>query len=169
NGDFWQLVDQHDSDAPQGVELTGEDVALLTYTSGTTGPPKGAMNTHANVLNVARSLQAWIDLGPSDVVLGMAPFFHITGAVVNAVIAMLSGSNLVLIGRFQPELALEAFAEHHVTYTVGSITAYNAMMQIPWAKREHFASARLLYSGGAPIPPSTVEQFEARFGHYIHN
>src|SRR5699024_1063063 len=91
NGDFWQLVDDHTADAPPAVELTGEDVALLTYTSGTTGPPKGAMNTHANVLNVARSLQAWIDLGRNDVVLGMAPFFHITGAVVNAVIAMLSG------------------------------------------------------------------------------
>ena len=99
----------------------------------------------------------------------MAPLFHITGAVVNATIALLADATLVLANRFHPEVALEAFAEHGVTFTIGSITAYNALSQVPGVSREHFRSVKLLYSGGAPIPPSTVERFRERFGLYIHN
>src|SRR5699024_7439159 len=62
-----------------------------------------------------------------------------------------------------------AFSEHGVTYTIGSITAYNALMRLEEAGPEHFASVKTLYSGGAPIPPSTVARFRQRFGHYIHN
>jgi len=168
-GDFWQLIARHRGQRPEAVGLTGDDVALLAYTSGTTGPPKGAMNTHANVLSVVHNYGRWADLGPSDAVLAIAPFFHITGAVVTCAVSLVAGCNLVLIGRFHPEVALEAFKEHRVTNSVGAITAFNAMMQVPWASKEHFASVRLLFSGGAPVPPATVADFEQRFGHYIHN
>src|SRR5690606_34447268 len=151
------------------VILSGDDVALLAYTSGTTGPPKGALNTHANVLSVVHNYSRWADLGPSDAVLAMAPFFHITGAVVTCAVSLVAGCNLVLIGRFHPEVAIEAFKEHRVTNSVGAITAFNAMMQVPWASKEHFSSARTLFSGGAPVPPATVADFAQRFGHYIHN
>src|SRR5690625_2746112 len=127
------------------------------------------MNTHANVLNVERSYARLLGLGSSDVVFAMAPLFHITGAVVNGTVALIEGCPLVLINRFHPEVALEEFEEHGVTNTVGSITAFNAMYEVPWAERRHFASARLLYSGGAPIPPATVERFQQRFDVYIHN
>jgi long-chain acyl-CoA synthetase len=99
----------------------------------------------------------------------MAPLFHITGAVVNATISLLTDTTLVLAGRFHPEVAVEAFAEHGVTYTIGSITAYNAIYGLPQAGPEHFAAAKALYSGGAPIPPATVERFQERFGVYLHN
>jgi long-chain acyl-CoA synthetase len=169
DGDLVELVARHRGGRPADVDLTGDDVALLTYTSGTTGPPKGAMNTHANLLAVTSTYAAWVGLAPGDVVFAMAPLFHITGAVVNATISLLSDTTLVLVNRFQPEVALEAFVEHGVTFTIGSITAYNALSQVPGASREHFRSAKLLYSGGAPIPPSTVERFRDRFGPYIHN
>jgi len=74
-----------------------------------------------------------------------------------------------MTGRFRPEVAIDAFVEHGVTFTVGSITAFNAIHQVPHASREHFASMRSVYSGGAPIPPPTVERFRERFGVYIHN
>ena len=64
---------------PEPVELGLDDVAFLGYTSGTTGPPKGAMNTHRNVVFNARTYRDWIQLGPEDSVLGVAPLFHITG------------------------------------------------------------------------------------------
>lgn len=168
-GDFWQLVGKHRGQCPEPVILSGDDVALLAYTSGTTGPPKGALNTHANVLSVVHNYSRWADLGPSDAVLAMAPFFHITGAVVTCAVSLVAGCNLVLIGRFHPEVAIEAFKEHRVTNSVGAITAFNAMMQVPWASKEHFSSARTLFSGGAPVPPATVADFAQRFGHYIHN
>ena len=169
DGDLVELVGRHRGETPPPLDLAGTDVALLTYTSGTTGPPKGAMNTHANLLAVTSTYGAWVGLAPGDVVFAMAPLFHITGAVVNATISLLTETSLVLINRFQPEVALEAFSEQGVTFTIGSITAYNALSQVPGASPEHFRSVKLLYSGGAPIPPSTVERFRERFGLYIHN
>ncbi|MFG3097994.1 class I adenylate-forming enzyme family protein [Streptomyces sp. NPDC048202] len=169
DGDLVALIDEFAGRGPSPVQLTRDDVAFLTYTSGTTGPPKGAMNTHGNALAVVATCAPWTGVSDGDVVFAMAPLFHITGAVVNAAISLLTDTTLVLTGRFHPEVALEAFAEHGVTYTIGSITAYNAIFELPQAGPEHFASVKNLYSGGAPIPPATVERFEERFGAYIHN
>ncbi len=169
DGDVRDLVERFRGGRPQPVDLTVDDVALLAYTSGTTGPPKGAMNTHGNLLAVVGSYGTWITLGPDDVVLAVAPLFHITGVVINAAIALLTGATLVLANRFHAEVMLEAFAEHRVTFTIGSITAFNAIYQLPQASREHFATVKLLYSGGAPIAPATVERFQQRFGVYIRN
>lgn len=154
---------------PADLAVSRDDIALLTYTSGTTGPPKGAMNTHGNLLAATSSFASCVDLRPGDVVFAMAPLFHITGAVINATLALLHDATLVMANRFDPDVALDLFVEHGVTFTIGSITAYNALSQLPHASREHFASVRCLYSGGAPIPPATVERFRDRFGHYIHN
>ncbi|GGU83654.1 hypothetical protein GCM10010275_18640 [Streptomyces litmocidini] len=169
DGDLVALIGEFEGRGPSPVEPTRDDVAFLTYTSGTTGPPKGAMNTHGNVLSVVATCASWMGVGDGDVVLAVAPLFHITGAVVNATISLLTDTTLVLAGRFHPEVALEAFAEHGVTYTIGSITAYNAIYELPQAGPEHFASVKALYSGGAPIPPATVERFRERFGVYLHN
>ncbi|MFD4324870.1 class I adenylate-forming enzyme family protein [Nocardioides sp. NPDC058538] len=169
DGDLVALVEECRGLRPAAIDLTRDDIALLTYTSGTTGPPKGAMNTHGNLLAVTSTYARWTGIEPGDVVFGMAPLFHITGAVVNAAVALLSDATLALAGRFHPEVALETFAEQGVTSTIGSITAYNAIAALPQASAEHFATAKRLYSGGAPIPPATVERFEERFGHYIHN
>ncbi|MGX1507902.1 UNVERIFIED_CONTAM: long-chain acyl-CoA synthetase [Streptomyces graminofaciens] len=169
DGDLVALMGEFEGRSPSPVELTRDDVAFLTYTSGTTGPPKGAMNTHGNVLSVVATCASGMGVSDGDVVFAVAPLFHITGAVVNATISLLTDTTLVLAGRFHPEVALEAFAEHGVTYTIGSITAYNAIYELPQAGPEHFASAKALYSGGAPIPPATVERFQERFGVYLHN
>lgn len=168
-GDLLELIAAHRGGRPPAAEVTADDVALLTYTSGTTGPAKGAMNTHGNVLAVASTYGAWADVAAGDVVFGMAPLFHITGAVANAALALLHDTTLVLANRFHPEVALEAFSEHAVTFTIGSITAYNAMYQVPTAGPDRFASVKHLFSGGAPIPPATVKRFEERFGVYLHN
>ncbi len=168
-GDLLELIAAHRGGRPPATEVTADDVALLTYTSGTTGPAKGAMNTHGNVLAVASTYGAWADVAAGDVVFGMAPLFHITGAVANAALALLHDTTLVLANRFHPEVALEAFSEHAVTFTIGSITAYNAMYQVPTAGPDRFASVKHLFSGGAPIPPATVKRFEERFGVYLHN
>ncbi|HCA84743.1 MAG TPA: acyl-CoA synthetase [Streptomyces sp.] len=169
DGDLLTLVREFENLRPTPVRPAHDDIALLTYTSGTTGPPKGAMNTHGNVLNVAATYGAWTGLDDGDVVLAVAPLFHITGAVVNAVVSLITDTTLVFINRFHPDVALEAFAEHGVTFTIGSITAFNAIYELPQAGPQHFTSVKALYSGGAPIPPATVERFQSRFGVYIHN
>lgn len=169
DGDLMALIESFRGRVPEPASVAGDDIAFLTYTSGTTGPPKGAMNTHANVLAVTTSFARFADFGSGQVVLALAPLFHITGAVVIAALALTENAALVFTGRFQPEIALEAMSEHGVTYSVASITAYNAMMNCPVAAPEHFTSIKTLFSGGAPVPPSTIAQFQKRFGHYIHN
>lgn len=169
DGDLVDLLQRYAGRTPAPAEVSSDDLALLTYTSGTTGPPKGAMNSHGNVVAVARSFADFVDIEPGDVVLAIAPLFHITGAVINATLGLICDTTLVFAGRFRPEVVLDAFLEHRVTYTIGSITAYNALMKLDYAGPEHFASVKILYSGGAPIPPSTVDRFQERFGHYIHN
>ncbi|MFF5635959.1 class I adenylate-forming enzyme family protein [Streptomyces sp. NPDC012825] len=169
DGDLVTLIGKFAGRRPSPARPTRDDLAFLTYTSGTTGPPKGAMNTHGNVLSVVATCASWTGLSDGDVVFAMAPLFHITGAVANATLSLLTDTTLVLTGRFHPEVALEAFAEHGVTFTIGSITAYSAIHELPHAGPEHFASVKALYSGGAPIPPATVERFRERFGIYLHN
>ncbi|MEW1901700.1 AMP-binding protein [Streptomyces sp. NPDC086147] len=169
DGDLVALIGEFAGRRPSPVRTGRDDLAFLTYTSGTTGPPKGAMNTHGNVLSVVETCAAWTGVSDGDVVLAVAPLFHVTGAVVNAAISLLTDTVLVLTGRFHPEVALEAFAEHGVTFTIGSITTFNAIHELPQAGPEHFAAVKTLYSGGAPIPPATVVRFQERFGVYIHN
>jgi long-chain acyl-CoA synthetase len=169
DGDVMALVREYDGTAPSALEITSDEIALLVYTSGTTGRPKGAQNTHGNVLNVAVNFSEWAHLSTGDVVFALAPLFHITGAVINAVVSLITDTTLVFTGRFNPDVVLEAFAEHRVTYTISSITVFNAILELPHAEPRHFSSVKALYSGGAPIPPATVDRFRRRFGVYIHN
>jgi len=169
DGDLRAILDAHAGQRPGPVTVSPDDPAFLTYTSGTTGPPKGAINTHRNFLHSVLNYGRWLMMEPGDVVYAIAPLFHITGLSLNAGIALLNDATLSMSGRFEPSVALDAFAEHGVTTTVGSITAFNAFMRVAGADARHFATARLLYSGGAPIPPATIEAFRSRFGVYLHN
>lgn len=146
-----------------------DSTALLTYTSGTTGPPRAAIATHRQLLASTRAFIELTDLNKDDVVLTIAPLFHITGAVINAAVALASGCPLVLTGRFDPVTVLNLIDREKVTFTAGSITAYLALAELQTCQVDSMRSIRLLYSGGAPIPPATVERFETQTGHYIHN
>jgi long-chain acyl-CoA synthetase len=77
--DMAALIERHRGQTPADVSFGPDDTAFLTYTSGTTGPPKGAMNSHGNVVFNSQAYRQWCGLGPGDVVLGVAPMFHITG------------------------------------------------------------------------------------------
>ncbi|MBV9203816.1 MAG: AMP-binding protein [Actinobacteria bacterium] len=167
--DLAGLLARFDGRAAPAVTLGPEDVAFLTYTSGTTGPPKGAMTTHRNVVFNAQTYRDWIGIGPHDVVLGVAPLFHITGLIGHIAISLLSGAPLVLMYRLDPALTIETVRAERATFTVGSITVFIALMNVPDADREALTSLTKIYSGGAPIPPSTVKAFQSAFGHYIHN
>jgi long-chain acyl-CoA synthetase len=95
---------------------------------------------------------------------------HRIGRVaVNSALALLTASPLILHYRFDAGVALEAISEHRAEFTIGAITAFIAIMNHPAATREHFATLTKVHSGGAPIPPSVIEQFERKFGHLIHN
>ena len=167
--DLEGLLERFRGQAPPPVEFEASDTAFLTYTSGTTGPPKGAMNTHGNVTFNSQFYRDWNGLTGSDVVLGVAPLFHITGLIGHVTASLMMGVPLVLFHRFEPSLGIDVIREHRPTFTVGSITVFIALMNAPNAEADALKSLTTILSGGAPIPPSTVKAFASTFGHYIHN
>ena len=167
--DLAEFLARHRGGTPPTVDPGPEDIAFLTYTSGTTGPPKGAMTTHRNVVFNAQTYRDWIGIDADDVVLGVAPLFHITGLVGHVAIALLTGAPLVLMYRLDPALTLDVAEAEGATFTVGSITVFIALMNAANADKAKLATLTKIYSGGAPIPPSTVDAFRDTFGHYIHN
>ncbi|WP_312858102.1 class I adenylate-forming enzyme family protein [Pseudonocardia pini] len=167
--DMAELIERHRGDVPPPVSFDPQDTAVLTYTSGTTGPPKGAMNTHANLVFNSQTYRELCELSAEDVVLGIAPLFHITGLVGHVTVALLLGAPLVLCHRFDPAAVLETIREERATFTVGSITVFIALMNAPDASSDDLKTLTKIWSGGAPIPPSTVKAFQSTFGQYVHN
>ncbi|MFG2575479.1 class I adenylate-forming enzyme family protein [Streptomyces sp. NPDC048481] len=155
--------------APEGREAAPDDIALISYTSGTSGAPKGATNTHGNIMHNAERQRTGLHLPDAPVYYALAPLFHITGMVCQLVACLNSAGTLVLTYRFEAGVVLEAFAEHRPHYTVGPSTAFMALAAHPSCTRDHFASFAHISSGGAPLPPALVEKFRAGFGPYIRN
>src|SRR5699024_12507619 len=104
---------------PGAIELSGDDVAFLGYTSGTTGPPKGAMCSHGNIVFNAQTYRDWIQLDRSDSILAVAPLFHITGIVGHLAIALLLPAPFAWAYRFDPSVVLAVLMEHRPTVTSG--------------------------------------------------
>jgi long-chain acyl-CoA synthetase len=167
--DMASLIEEFRSRRPPGCDLGPDDVAFLTYTSGTTGPPKGAMNTHRNVVFNAQVYRDWISLDSQDIILAVAPLFHITGLIGHLALSTLIGAPMVLSHRFAPSVTAELVAEHRTTFTVGAITVFIALMNDPAVNAADLKTLTKIYSGGAPIPPTTTRAFADHFGHYIHN
>jgi long-chain acyl-CoA synthetase len=167
--DLLEFIEQHRGESVPPVHLGPEDIAFLTYTSGTTGVPKGAMNTHRNVTFTAQVYRDWTRAGRDGPIFGIAPLFHITGLIGHIAVNMLTGAPLVLAYRFEPQVVLDAFVEHRPAFTIGAITALNALLNSPSFTKDHFASFTSVYSGGAAISPTAEQAFKAATGIQVHN
>jgi long-chain acyl-CoA synthetase len=167
--DLATLITAHDGETVPEVAYGIDDVAFLTYTSGTTGTPKGAMNTHGNVCFTAQVYRDFVGVGSAGSVWGIAPLFHITGLIGHVGVSLLSGAPLVLTYRFEPQVALDSLREHRPTFTIGAITVFIALMNAPGFAKDDFSSLEWVYSGGAAIAPSTANAFLAATGMPVHN
>jgi long-chain acyl-CoA synthetase len=164
-----KLLHQHGNDRPDPVNLSRSDVALLCYTSGTTGRPKAAMNTHGNVTFASQVFRSWLRLGDGDAILGVFPLFHIAGLIAHITVAWVSGVSLILFYRYEPGVAMLMIERWRPTFVIGSITAFLAMLDHPDLETRDFSSLTKVFTGGAPIAPATVQRFRSTTGLYIHN
>ncbi|MEV7976799.1 AMP-binding protein [Streptomyces sp. NPDC086519] len=167
--DLLSLIEVHSGQRPGVAPPEPDDIAVLTYTSGTTGRSKGAMNTHRTMVYGCYNFREWLGLASADSVLGIAPLFHITGLVAHVGLSLLLPCPLVLTHRFHPAVMLDALREHRPTVTVAAITALTRLAEESGHPAEDFSSLRIVYSGGAPIAPAVNDAFQARTGIYIHN
>ncbi|MFF6804513.1 AMP-binding protein [Streptomyces sp. NPDC012616] len=147
--------------------LTGDSLALLTYTSGTTGPAKGALNLHRCVAHSAGVFASWFSLDERDTVLGIAPLFHITGSVAGMSVTILTGAPLVLLHRFDAGETLAAIERHGATFTVAAATAFVALLDHPDVRRRDLSSLTKTGSGGAAVSPALAERVQTATGWRI--
>lgn len=146
----------------------GEDLAVVVYTSGTSGRPRGAMLTHRALLaNLEQSAAVRPPLVEADdVLLLVLPMFHIYGLNAGLGLAVRTGATAVLAERFEPVDSLRLMSSHDVTVVVGAPPMYVAWSMLPDAERA-FATVRLAISGAAPLPPSLLTRMLGATGHHI--
>jgi long-chain acyl-CoA synthetase len=165
---FASLLEAEAGDSA-AAEVSLDSPALLTYTSGTTGVPKGAINTHRAVIHNAEAMTRWGSLEPGDVTVAMAPLFHITGLVCHVATARASQTPLLLLYRFEPGEILRLIERWRGTYVIAPLTAFVAMLEHPGFAERDLSSLTKVASGGAPVHASVVERWERATGAYMHN
>jgi long-chain acyl-CoA synthetase len=154
--------------ASEVVAREPQDTAVILYTSGTTGRPKGAELTHAG-LNRNQEITArnLLLLTPDDVIMGCLPLFHVFGLTCGLNAAIATGATLTLIPRFNPDKALAVIERDRVTVFEGVPTMYAAMLHTDPASRPDVSSLRVCISGGAAMPVEVMRQFEDAFGAIV--
>lgn len=150
---------------PRPVELAAGDVALIQYTGGTTGVPKGAMLTHGALTANARQVHA-IDprAGEPDRIVGVLPFFHVFANTCVLNRTVLAGGMIAMLPRFDAKATLKAITRVKATALPGVPTMYQALLDHPDMRKTDFRSLRVCISGGAPLPDALKTKFERATG-----
>lgn len=160
------------SAVPEPVERdAARQVAVMVYTSGTTGAPKAVMLTHANLLFIGANNCKLRELAPTDVVYGVLPLSHVYGLAALLVASLMSGAALRLVPRYQASDLARALAEQGVTVMHGAPAMYAKLIE--WSKRSgtplRAPHLRIAQSGGAPLTMPVKQEFEETFGIVLQN
>jgi len=154
--------------APSSADQADDDDAVILYTSGTTGRPKGAELTHANLTrNAELTAATMLNAGPGDVTMGCLPLFHVFGLTCGLNATIIGGGTLALLPRFDAGQALEIIGRDKVTIFEGVPTMYAAMLHHPARATVDTSSLRTCVSGGAAMPLEIMRGFEQAFGCMI--
>jgi len=155
----------HCADRHTPVPREADDLAAILYTSGTTGRSKGAMLTHGNLLSNARVLQSYWGWKNGDVLIHALPIFHVHGLFVALHGALLNGSKIIWMAKFDPKKVIEKLPE--ATVFMGVPTLYVRMLAEPTLTREAVRNMRLFIAGSAPLLLETFQAWQQRTGHTI--
>jgi malonyl-CoA/methylmalonyl-CoA synthetase len=155
----------HQSDQHQVAECQPDDLAAILYTSGTTGRSKGAMLSHHNLLSNALVLKDYWGWRPDDVLIHALPIFHVHGLFVGIHGALINGSKMIWMNKFDPAMAVQNMAR--ATVFMGVPTLYVRMLAEPALNRETTCHMRLFVAGSAPLLIETFRAWQERTGHTI--
>jgi len=150
------------------VERDDEDTAVILYTSGTTGQPKGAELTHTNLdQNIRIALDELLGITSDDVIFGGLPLFHVFGQTCGLNAGIAAGAELTLLARFEPVKAFEVLVRDKVTVFEGVPTMYFALVNHPDRANYDLSQLRVCASGGSAMPVEVMSGFEKAFGCVI--
>ncbi|MDO8375156.1 MAG: AMP-binding protein, partial [Polaromonas sp.] len=155
----------HCSDRHEVVQRGADDLAAILYTSGTTGRSKGAMLSHGNMLSNALVLKDYWAWEPGDVLIHALPIFHVHGLFVAIHGALINGSKMIWLARFDPKLVVQKLPE--ATVFMGVPTLYVRLLAEPGLTREACRHMRLFVAGSAPLLIETFTEWQERTGHTI--
>src|SRR3954471_7252680 len=166
-GEFENLLAEQEPDRDM-ADRADDDTAVILYTSGTTGKPKGAELTHSNLKRNSKGVSENLgEMSEDDILLGALPLFHSFGQTCSMNSAVRSGACLDLMPRFDATRALEMMDGDGITVFQGVPTMYYALLNHPQRDRFDRSSLRLCVSGGAALPVEVLRGFEAAFGATI--
>ena len=155
----------HCSDKHQVVQSQADDLAAILYTSGTTGRSKGAMLSHGNMLSNAQTLKDYWGWKPGDVLIHALPIFHVHGLFVAIHGALLNGSKMIWMSKFDPKLVIAKMPQ--ATVFMGVPTLYVRMLAEPSLTKAQTANMRLFVAGSAPLLLETCNAWHERTGQPI--
>ncbi len=145
-----------------------DDLALLLYTSGTSGRPKGVMLSHGNILANIEQIREWVNFTRKDLILGVLPQFHSFGLTVLTLLPLCGGIPVVFTARFVPHRIVKLFRQHRPTIFIAIPSMYNALLQVKDGSAADFESTRYIVSGGEPLSDAVFTKFRERFGVTIN-
>lgn len=149
--DFMELIIKSPQRPLCNISDMKKDLALLQYTGGTTGLPKGAMITHSSLGYASLGTAFWFHLSDKDIHLGVTPFFHVLGLIKAVCAPLISGGQVVVLSRFIPEIVAQAITHYRCTFWEAATTMYIALLELPDIKSYDLGSFRALFSGGTTI------------------
>jgi long-chain acyl-CoA synthetase len=167
---FRDLIDNDGKHQVHPLGALTDEIAVIQYTGGTTGSPKGAMLTHANLTSACSLYTEVMARGEEgfrvgeERVLCILPLFHIYSLTVVMLLGFRLGSELVLHPRFEPAAAVKDMVEKKITIYMGVPTMHVAILSVPGVERMDFSALRLCGSGGAPLPVAVQDRFESVIG-----
>ncbi|MFJ8063980.1 long-chain fatty acid--CoA ligase [Psychrobacillus sp. NPDC096426] len=158
---FYALIDEKGTNLPDLTINPTEDIAVLQYTGGTTGIPKGVILTHFNIVANINQISSFGELifknGPNSF-LGISPMFHAMG-MTNLVLNLSMGGTYISLKRFEVKAVIELIRKHRPTLFTGSPTMYIALLNYPELREDDFHSLKLCVSGAAPMPVEVIKKF----------
>lgn len=159
---FTQVL-QNGTGIAEPVAVEEDDTAVILYTSGTTGYPKGAMLTHKNLYSNARDIGEYLDIRTTDRVITTLPVFHVFALTVVVNAPLIKGATLLLAPRFSPGEIFKLAKDYEATVFAGVPTMFNFLYQFEEGDPADFETIRLAISGGASLPVSLLHSFEQKF------
>ncbi|MFS0878558.1 long-chain fatty acid--CoA ligase [Bacillus sp. 7586-K] len=146
-----------------GPNLDEDDTAVILYTSGTTGKPKGAMLTHKNLYSNAFDTATYLKMSKEDVVVTTLPMFHVFCLTVSLNAPLMNGATLLIVPKFSPSDIFQLVKTYRATVFAGVPTMYNFLLQYENGNPEDLKTLRLCISGGASMPVALLKGFEQKF------